>query len=306
VNGICRLCLLLAELQESHIIPAFVFRWRKDTAPTPFMRTSREPNRRVQDGLKRHWLCRDCEQVLGAWEKQFASMIFYPITQKGGLRIRYAEWLLKFCVSISWRALLLADDENSFVEFSDAQRLAVTEALQVWRAFLRGGEPHPGRFEQHLLVFEGFSSYQGGPLPPNINRYALRSVEMDIGWTNDVGFTFVKMGPFAVVGFFYLSNPREWSGGKVHVRDGVIGPTRYVLPPTFYDYIIGRARKYGTISENLSDQQRAVADKATTDGIVKNKEKLLGSHWMKAMQQDVDLFGDDAFKVGWPRNSGSG
>jgi hypothetical protein len=75
MSGVCRLCGASAELQESHIVPAFVFRWRKETAPTPFMRTSREPNRRVQDGLKLHWLCRNCEQTLSAYEKQFADTI---------------------------------------------------------------------------------------------------------------------------------------------------------------------------------------------------------------------------------------
>jgi hypothetical protein len=50
---------------------------------------------------------------------------------------------------------------------------------------------------------------------------------------------------------------------------------------------------------NLSDRQRVVADKATTDGILKNKEKLLASHWRKAMDRDVKLFGDQAFEVGW-------
>jgi hypothetical protein len=163
--------------------------------------------------------------------------------------------------------------------------------------------PDPNTVCKQALVFEEISSYQGGTLPPNINRYVLRSVEMDIGWTNDVGFTFVKMGPFAVLGFFYLPNPSEWSGGKVDVSHGVIGPTTYTFPPSFYDYIIGRARRYGAIMENLSEQQRAVADKTTADGIVKNKEKLLGSHWMKAMQRDVDMFGNEAFEVGWPRQT---
>jgi hypothetical protein len=107
------------------------------------------------------------------------------------------------------------------------------------------------------------------------------------------------MGPFAVVGFFYLTNPHEWSGGKVHVDGGVIGPTTYTLPISFYHYLIGRAHTYGAIMENLSNRQRAVADKATTAGIINNKEQLLGSHWMKAMQRDVEMFGDEAFKVGF-------
>ena len=68
MKGICRLCYCDAELQESHVIPAFVFRWLRETGPTPHMRISDEPNRRVQDGLKYPWLCRDCEQMLGGWQ----------------------------------------------------------------------------------------------------------------------------------------------------------------------------------------------------------------------------------------------
>jgi hypothetical protein len=150
------------------------------------------------------------------------------------------------------------------------------------------------------LIFEEISSYTGGPLPANINRYALRGIDLNIAGGNDTGFTYVKMGPFAILGFFYLSSPREWLGGKVHVRQGVIGPTKYILPSGFYEYIADRARKSGSIMENLSERQRAVADKTTASGIAANKDGILDSHWMKAMQQDAKLFGDEAFEVGWP------
>lgn len=301
MQGICRLCQQPADLQGSHIIPSFVFRWAKDTSPTPFMRTSNDPERRTQDGIKKHWLCSDCEQELGVHEAQFASTIFHPITKNGSHRVAYSEWLLKFCVSISWRALLLASEKTSLSDFSDIERQASNDALHAWREFLCGRSPHPGQFEQHLLVFEDIKSYSGGPLPANMNRYALRSIELDVARSNDLGFTFVKMGPFAVLGFFNLAKPHEWSGGKIHVAQGMVGPTTYTLPISFYDYLIERARKYGAVMENLSDRQRAVADKTTAAGIMNNKEKLLGSHWMNAMQRDVDLFGDEAFKAGWPR-----
>jgi hypothetical protein len=52
--------------------------------------------------------------------------------------------------------------------------------------------------------------------------------------------------------------------------------------------------------ENLSVEQRGVADKATEAALAKNMDKLAGSHWMKAMQRDFDQFGEEAFKVGWP------
>jgi len=303
MEGTCRLCQRPAELQESHIIPSFVFKWLKDASPTPFMRTSREPNRREQDGIKLHWLCRDCEQVLSACERQFASTIFQPITKNGSHRVVYSDWLLKFCVSISWRAMLLASEKTSLADFSEAERRTADEAMHVWREFLCARVPHPGRFEQHLLEFDGINFSSGGQLPPNINRYALRSIELDIGRADDVGFTYVKMGPLAVIGFFYLAKPREWSGGKLHVGHGVVGPSRYTLPPSFYEYLIERARKYGATMESLSDRQRAAVEKATANGIAKNKEKLLGSHWMKAVQRDIELFGDEAFKVGWSRRT---
>jgi hypothetical protein len=300
MEAACRLCELIAELQESHVIPAFVFRWRKESSPTPFMRSSSEPERRVQDGIKLNWLCQRCEQTLGNWERQFASTVFHPVTRNGSHRIEYSGWLLKFCVSISWRALLLAKEKTSLTDFSEAERLAAEEPLNVWREFLCGRAPHPGRFEQHLLIFEDFASYGGGALPANMNRYVLRSIEMDVGRTKDVGFTFVKMGPFAVLGFFRLPRPHEWKGGKVHVKHGVVGPTKYTLPISFFDYLVRRARKYGAIMEDLSNEQRAVADKTANAALVKNMDKLADSHWMRAMQRDFDQFGGAAFKVGWP------
>jgi hypothetical protein len=300
MNGICRLCQREADLRGSHVVPAFAFKWLKDTSATPYMRTSQESNTRVQDGLTMPWLCSECEQRLGVHEAQFASKIFHPTTQNGSQRIPYGEWLLKFCVSISWRALLLASEQGLLGELSEIQRAPAVEALQTWHSFLRDLVPHPGKFEQHLLVFDEISSYEGGPLPANINRYALRSIEMDIPSTKDFAFTFVKMGPFAILGFLYLAKPREWSGVKVHVRHGVVGPTRYVLPLSFYDYLMGRARKHGGITEHMSGRQRVVADKTTSTIIERDRERILGSHWMKAMRRDAEMFGDEAFKVGWP------
>ena len=58
----CRLCGATKELQESHILPGFVFRWKKETSATGYLRFGQQPNLRVQDGVKLHLLCRDCER----------------------------------------------------------------------------------------------------------------------------------------------------------------------------------------------------------------------------------------------------
>ena len=264
------------------------------------MRTSDEPNRRVQDGPTCYWLCWDCEQKFSAWERQFACAIFRPVTEDGTCNVHYSEWLLKFCVSISWRLLLLAADKTSLVELPEQHQSAAEAALETWARFLRGEIPHPGRFEQHLLVLDSLGSYRGLPVPPNINRYAMRSIEIDAGWTDKVGFTFAKMGPVALLGFYYLPKPGEWSGGKVHVKRGVLLPTKYKLPEVFLEYLIGRARRYGGIMDQLSERQLTIADKATTEALQKNKDNLSDLHWTKAVHRDVDMFGEGALGIGFP------
>src|SRR6185437_16000526 len=96
----CRLCGQMAALQESHILPAFVFKWLKETSATGFLRFGQEPNKRVQDGMKRNWLCSPCETRLNLWETQFATNIFHPVNDDDGPRVEYGDCLLKFCASI--------------------------------------------------------------------------------------------------------------------------------------------------------------------------------------------------------------
>jgi hypothetical protein len=73
----CRLCGATKELQESHILPGFVFRWMKATSATGYLRFGQQPNLRVQDGLKLLLLCGDCEGRFNHWETQFANKIFH-------------------------------------------------------------------------------------------------------------------------------------------------------------------------------------------------------------------------------------
>ena len=84
----CRLCGATKELQESHILPGFVFRWKKETSATGYLRFGQQPNLRVQDGVKLHLLCRDCEQRFNNWETEFANRIFHPDKLPGSSRPR--------------------------------------------------------------------------------------------------------------------------------------------------------------------------------------------------------------------------
>jgi hypothetical protein len=132
-NGTCRLCGNQADLRQSHIIPAFVFRWLRDTSGTGHIRTSDEPNLRVQDGLKRPWLCGLCEERLNRSETEFATNIFHPYLTNSGARLRYAAWLMHFCTSLSWRVLRHYLEDNHLKEWDpEALKRAHTAEAADW------------------------------------------------------------------------------------------------------------------------------------------------------------------------------
>src|SRR5690349_5817104 len=110
-HGRCRLCGHDTELRLSHILPAFVFRWKRETSGNGHLRSASEPNLRVQDGYKCYWMCGDCEGRLGKSEALFSKRLFYPWTEDSGGRIRYSNWLMHFSVSLSWRVLCFYRDE---------------------------------------------------------------------------------------------------------------------------------------------------------------------------------------------------
>ena len=119
MQGFCRLCKQHADLQVSHILPAFVFKWLKKDG---FIRHSAKINKRTQDGAKEKWLCAECEELLCGWEAKFFNSLFHPLCYEDALpAISYGDWLLKFCVSVSWRSLLYVREHARLSHFSTDQ-----------------------------------------------------------------------------------------------------------------------------------------------------------------------------------------
>jgi hypothetical protein len=171
-SGRCALCERTAQLQQSHTIPAFVFRWLKSSGPTGHIRNMLEPNKRVQDGVKYPLLCADCEALLSRDEKLFSDRLFYPRLAKS-LPVTYSEWLLRFCVSVSWRVLLEKKGRNALTRYSEVQQRSLQKAERIWRGFLLGSEPNPRGFEQHFLPFDLIKEMTAPNPPDNINRYLM-------------------------------------------------------------------------------------------------------------------------------------
>jgi hypothetical protein len=286
----CALCGANAPLQNSHILPAFLFRWLRETSGTGgHIRNTKNPNIRVQDGLKVPMLCLACEGIFSSYETPFATNVFYPYDRDDGLRVGFDDWMLKFCVSVSWRVLRYARDGNHLGSMSAAQVVAADRALNVWSDFLQGRSKHPGEHEQHLLPFGPIDSHTMPDMPDNMNRYLLRSIDMDMAYGKRTMLTYAKLGPFALFG--YVQPPTEtWVGTRIPVRHGTIEPRKYELPRDVYEFIADRARRTREVYSAMSDKQIDKIDKSAMDNI----DKLVNSKQLEAMMHDHRLFGENA------------
>jgi hypothetical protein len=292
VNGKCALCTKDADLKLSHIIPKFVFSWFKESAPSP-IRSTRLPNKRIQDGLKQYLLCSHCEELFSGWEKSFCEHLFLPLHSNAILAapIKYGPWALKFAVSASWRVLVYYHKLDDLLHFSEKQRESAQIALDVWRRFLLGELPNPGQFEQHLLPIDVLRSYSGPKISPYLNRYLLRSVHADLICSNTLAMTYLKMGHLILFGFIQEDSKR-WKGTKLHVNNGSIMPRDYRLPRSILAYWNEKANEGTKALASVSLRQKQKIKEA----ILENIDELANSELFRAIQYDFYHSGKNAFK----------
>lgn len=289
-TGQCRLCRAHSELQLSHILPAFVFRWLRSSG-SGYMRGVGDPNRRVQDGPKLYWLCSSCEELLSVSEGQFASKLFHPVTNDSKKTVRYSSWLMHFCTSLSWRVLRFHLEQNKWDGWSEDSMARVHNAELMWREVLLGTLPHAGLLQQHILPLSSIER-AGGALAPNINRYLLRAVDIDVLRSEKAIYTYAKLGRFVVLGFIHEPNMGSWGGTKVLANEGFIEPERLTIPASLWRYLNEKAASTTEAFSSMSAAQQAKILKS----VETNVDRLIDSDAFAAMHADVAMFGDAAFK----------
>lgn len=289
-QGICRLCQREMDLQLSHVVPSFVFRWLRESAANGFLRSTASPNLRVQDGPQRYWLCLDCETIIGQSEASFSTRLFHPYIAASGSRFRYGPWLIRFCVSISWRNLLLQLDNLDAQNFTDVQWASVEAAKAAWERLLRGETSNPGSFRQFLVPLDRIETSRRD-LPPNINRYLMRAIDLDLCHDDQAVFTYSKLGRFLIIGFIREPELSRWRGGMVNGNEGAIEPRGYTLPESFGRYLFERASNVRAAMQALSPRQVGRIEQT----IRANAGRLVGSDFLSAMEADLEMFGPDAF-----------
>ncbi len=291
MTGICKLCAQDKPLLLSHITPAFVFKWARDTAGGSHLRSTAEPNLRAQDGLKYHWLCADCETLFSKDERTFAYRLFHPYLENSAGRYPYGPWLLRFCTSVSWRLLHLTLERGQFEDDWTTESIAHLRHVEtIWREYLLGARLHPGQYRQHILPLD-IIQQATDDTAPNINRYLARAIQTDLCRNSQSTFTLAKLGRFAVFGMIQ-PDVQPWKGTIVRANEGTIEPKKYVLPSTLWSYFNQKANEAGEAIAAVSDKQHAKID----ENFRKNIDHFPNSDSFRAMQADVEMFGDRAFR----------
>lgn len=287
----CALCGKESTLLLSHVLPAFIFRWLRDTSGTGHLRCTTEPNQRVQDGVKKYWLCAECEALFGRSETAFANKLFHPYMKYSGARFPYEAWLLQFCTSVSWRLLKHALEDWGLKDWTQEQRSKAIAVEKVWREYLLGLRPHPGEHRQHLIPLDQLASV-GKDAAPNINRYLMRAVHMDMCQSEKTLFTYGKLGRFIIIGHIAETNPERWKGSRIQANQGVVEPREFVLPSALWIYLNEKARGMSSSMDEMSPRQQKRVDET----FQKNVDRFAESDAFKAMNADVNFFGDNAFR----------
>lgn len=286
--SVCSLCGTTATLEHSHIVPQFVYRWLKETSGTGYMRHGPAINRRVQDGLTRQMLCGSCEDLFSTWETKFSRLVFHPFVTNSNLVAKYDDWLLRFAVSVCWRILEEATLANRLGHFRERWATEFDSCRETWKRFLLNQCSSVGDHHIHWLRWDGIIGGECASLPPNINRYLRRTVEIDVPCSNTESFVYAKLGPLIFFGMLAYAGSKQWRGTRIYV-EGKIKPRDFLAPTQYRDYIFSRARRYAELEGQISPVQiQKIA--ATT-----KLDRLLESGTLTALEMDYRLFGEDAF-----------
>lgn len=286
----CAFCQRDVSLLNSHIVPRFVWDWLKRTSATGFLRQGTNIDKRQQDGWKERMLCSDCEQHFSRWEKQASEIAFIPIHDHNASVIEYDEWMAKFCASVCWRVLYLFR-HLGLSHLSPELRSTADGALDVWKEFLLEKRHDVGLHELHLLPVGPVDSTTTTEAAPNLNRYLMRTVDMDIASDSRSAFVYVKMCRLMVFGFISVADAVHWQGTRISMPTGTVSPRQYVLPSAIGDFLNDRAANCLKLQESMSQRQRAKLDMWMRE----NPDTIANSESFRAMVHDVELFGDAAF-----------
>jgi hypothetical protein len=261
--GACGLCGNEADLQHSHIVPAFFDRRLRDDAGTPFMRGA-NPNQRVQSGPKMYLLCSACEVRFSKAEAEFAETVYHPTLDGQFFEIVWTRGLAYFVASLSWRNLVSTMRRHAGPRegvWTAADWTAMLAAEARLRQYLLEHSSFPREIEHHV-----FATGANAQTPhPGVNTVLNMAVTVGMPATDHSVYSLVSVPGMVFIG---LINPTEdcramWRGGTLVVPGSIFRNHRQTIEDGHVGYyLVESGRRFAEQQSQISPKQRTVLREA--------------------------------------------
>ena len=222
---------------------------------------------------------------------KFANEIFHR-SAAGQTVFWYGPWLLKFAVSLGWRAIQFRRLEG--IEESPTLDSMTLDMERHLSQFLLGKEPAVGPYTQHIYPVGALAS-PVTPGSPFLSRYLARAVQIDFLRNDDLSemMVYVKLPMFM---FFSVgaSKYRTWLETSRIKKSSVLQPKTHTLEKGVLNYIVNQSDRASEILNSMSVKSKDVADKAILAAIKEDPDRVRRSKLMEAMRADYEFYGKEA------------
>ena len=272
---LCALHYIEEPLQASHIIPKLFYRHlKRDAGNHPFYNIG---SKQLQDGYKIPLLCHDAEEQFSKYEDYFARYIFRPLLSNDIIQVEYDQTLLKFNVSLIWRAML---DFKMTVEcnktITPANSMAFTKPiLDNWKEYLLENTPKPNG---HFYIFPISEKWlDDNNIPGKYHRCFLCDMDWSFHCINDYVLFYV-----VAPGFLFIVDLFSDDDAPLLFNDHNINEYRGILSKDIL------------LNNNLQELLTFIGEKGlkAIDKVFPNKEKVL-----KDLESSKEYIGSNVRRI---------
>jgi hypothetical protein len=268
----CRLCYKDCEVMESHIVPKFIYNWIKNSG-TGRLRQLRKFNTPMQDGIKAHLLCKECEAKFSKGEKWFSEYIFTPYIN-GSNAISYNNNLHYFIISLLWRVLVyFKDDGNKYIN-----KELLDEVEILWRNYLLNGDDSQVTSNCYMQMIP--DNIKNTHKIKNYFNYLFRAVDIDIVENEVKCFVYAKIPRFIIIANIFGLNEANFEGLKINTSNGTITNNFCITDPDIQKFIYSRMLEIKNYND-LTENQKILVNSRTK----KNIDKYIKSDYWKILKK---------------------
>ena len=266
--GLCKYCNQYEAIENSHVIPSFMFQWMKKTSASPngFMRSSHEPNIRQQDGLKCALLCNNCEVNFSRFEDEFKKNIFNRTAnyrKEHPTEMIISDSSKKLINILAWRTL-------AYIYFFHKDHQYTEEEFNEFPIFLNKIKSYiddnvQNNFRIHYIpCTKDVLTKLGLPQVNWIYYDRFISSEPRI-WDNWERFIiFIKI-PFGIISFELVSHDGdEWTGTRIDNKDKLTLSEIESTPEYIKALVSHYVEEFSKAQNQLSDNQRKIIESSAT------------------------------------------